>query len=137
MTLYIDANVFIFASLFDESDSRTKKAQEILLSSLSGTQCFTSALTIDEVVWIWMKQKKNRDEAIKQGLRIHALRNIRILNITPEISLRSLQLMQKYPQLKPRDALHAATCMSIGISAIASDDSDFDAIKELERIQLQ
>ena len=44
--------------------------------------------------------------------------------------------MQKYKKLKPRDAAHAAVCLSSGVFQIVSDDSDFDEIKELTRVKL-
>ncbi|HEY3128917.1 MAG TPA: PIN domain-containing protein [Acidobacteriota bacterium] len=48
----------------------------------------------------------------------------RIPMIEPRVSLH---------HLKPRDAIHAASALSRGIREIVSEDSDFDAIKELQR----
>ena len=49
---------------------------------------------------------------------------------------RAQRFVEKY-KLKPRDAIHAATAISHGISQIISDDPDFDKVSELERIGLE
>lgn len=137
MMQYLDANVFIFASVYSEDDVRVKNAQEILTRVVHGhEQCITSVLTVDEVVWAWMKQKKDREQAILQGLRLHALPNIKLVEITSMVSLKSLELMQRFHRLKPRDALHTATALLHGATTIVSDDPDFDDVPELKRIPL-
>ncbi|MBI4148745.1 type II toxin-antitoxin system VapC family toxin [Candidatus Woesearchaeota archaeon] len=136
MNLYFDANVFIFASLIDEGDVRVRRAQELMRKVSQGGGGYTSVLAVDEVVWAWIRQKKDRATAIQQGLRIHTLPNLRVLEVTSADSLKSLSLLQRFPHLKPRDAIHAAVCFSNGISSIVSDDPDFDRIEGLKRIPL-
>ena len=46
----------------------------------------------------------------------------------------TLKLLHRYKELKPRDALHGAVMLNHGITRICSADSDFDRIKEIERI---
>ena len=43
-------------------------------------------------------------------------------------------LMGQYPQIPPRDLLHAAVIKNNGLDAILSADRDFDAIEEIERL---
>ena len=52
------------------------------------------------------------------------------------ILFKAQQLIEEY-NLKPRDAIHAATALVNGINEIISDDSDFDKIKEIRRIPLE
>lgn len=135
MSVYLDANVFVFACLGSEDDPRTVKAKSILLNIIDGKETgFTSLLTIDEVVWVILKQKKDRKLAIEQGLRILQL-PIRFVPLITAISLKSLHLMQKYP-ISPRDALHAASCIEVKAESLVSDDSDFDSILEVEAVKL-
>jgi predicted nucleic acid-binding protein len=44
-------------------------------------------------------------------------------------------LLDLYPALKARDALHAAATQHYGARALCSFDSDFDQIQGIERIE--
>ncbi|MEW6222967.1 MAG: hypothetical protein AB1476_06695 [Candidatus Hadarchaeota archaeon] len=46
---------------------------------------------------------------------------------------RAIDLTEKYG-LKPRDATHAACSLNHAIFSMISDDLDFDAVKELKRL---
>ncbi len=132
--IYLDANVFIFSVLND--GEKGERARSIIYDISTGKESgVTSTLTIDEVVWILWKQI-GREAAIKKTMEIFETQNIGIISITPEISFKSLLLMLKYTHLKPRDSIHASACLSSGVFTIASDDPDFDSIKELTRIKL-
>ena len=135
MSTYIDTNVFFFSGVGDESDPRTQKAKEIILRMSEGKEVFyTSLITVDELIWAIMKHKKERHLAIKQGLLLHQL-PIKFVPLITSVSLRALNLMQRYP-ISPRDALHAASCIEVKATALITDDSDFDEIKEIKRIEL-
>ena len=41
--------------------------------------------------------------------------------------------MKSYESLKPRDAIHLSAALSVNVSTIVSDDSDFDDVKEIKR----
>ena len=45
------------------------------------------------------------------------------------------QKLIKFYNIKPRDALHAATALLQGSNEIISDDIDFDKIKEIKRLK--
>ncbi|HLD57457.1 MAG TPA: type II toxin-antitoxin system VapC family toxin [archaeon] len=132
--IYLDANVFIYHLL--DSSSKGENARKIFQNILKGDEsAVTSSLTIDEVVWILWKNV-GREKATTETLKIFEMPNLEILSLTSEMSFKSLLLMQKYKKLKPRDAAHAAVCLSSGVFQIVSDDSDFDEIKELTRVKL-
>ncbi|MEK6960880.1 MAG: type II toxin-antitoxin system VapC family toxin [Nanoarchaeota archaeon] len=131
MSIYIDSNIFIFAALGAADDPRTARSKDILESVIEGKEvAFTSLLTVDEVVWVIIKQKKDRQLAVGQGLRMHQL-PIRLIPLTETISMRALHLMKKYPHLSPRDSLHVSSCIDVRASNLVSDDSDFKDIKEI------
>jgi predicted nucleic acid-binding protein len=44
--------------------------------------------------------------------------------------------MERYKQLKLRDAIHLAVCTTAGIFGFITDDSDFDNISEINSIPL-
>lgn len=136
MSVYLDANVFVFACLGSDDDPRTVKAKNLLLNIVDGKETgFTSLLTIDEVVWVIVRQKRDRKLAIEQGLRILHL-PIKFVPLITAVSLKSLRLMQKYPNLSPRDALHAASCVEVKADSLVSDDSDFESITEVDAVKL-
>ncbi len=137
MTTYIDANVFIYAAIGDEADPKTHYAKEILKKIVAGKEiAYTSILTVDEIVWVFLKRTKDRNFAITQGIRLHQL-PITLLPMSISVSLSSLQFMKKYAHLGPRDALHLATSVEQGIHHFVSDDSDFDNITEIKKIKLE
>jgi uncharacterized protein len=57
-----------------------------------------------------------------------------LLPIAREDVLGACDLLRRYPRLSVRDAIHAATVLRNGLSAIVSVDSDFDQISEIRRI---
>lgn len=56
-----------------------------------------------------------------------------VLDFDREILERAIDLIERTP-VRGRDAVHAATALAYGISAIASSDPAFDAIPGLRRI---
>ncbi|HSF39860.1 MAG TPA: type II toxin-antitoxin system VapC family toxin [Thermoanaerobaculia bacterium] len=58
-----------------------------------------------------------------------------VLPVTAGILDRSRNLLDEYPGLTARDALHAAVALSHGARAICSYDRDFDLIEDLERVE--
>jgi predicted nucleic acid-binding protein len=57
-----------------------------------------------------------------------------LLPVTRQDMLGAFALLRRYPRLSVRDAVHAATVLRNGVSAIISVDSDFDQISEIRRI---
>jgi uncharacterized protein len=57
-----------------------------------------------------------------------------ILPVGEEHTERALELLSKYPEISPRDAIHIATMETAGITQILSTDKDFDDLKEIRRI---
>lgn len=135
MLLYLDSNVFIYPVLYN--DARAKNAATILRRIVLGESLgITSSLALDEVVWILLKETKDRDLAIQETFRILSFSNLTITPIDSSLMMDALHFMQKYPSLKPRDALHLASAIRSRASTIVTDDSDFDSVKEIKRTPL-
>ena len=135
MRVYVDAHVFIFALLFTD-DERAQEATRILRKIAEGELVgVTSALTVNEVVWKVLREKKDRKIAVQAGLKILQFPNMRIANADEESMRKMLEIMMKN-ELKPRDAVHCAAAYAYDCSAIVSDNADFDRIKEMKRIKL-
>ncbi len=131
--IYLDANIFLYASLDDKEKGDkcrqilTKVSKEKLLGA-------TSSLTWDEIVHsVW--KNKGRDIAIIEGEIFLKFPKLKILQNTNNTIARAQQVISKY-NLKPRDAIHVATMLEFKITEIISDDTDFDKVKEIKRIKI-
>ncbi len=128
--IYLDTNIFVYSAI-----NKSEKGKECiaLLTKLiknDETAC-TSVLTWDEIVYtIWKKEGK--ELALEEGRKFFNLPNIILIEATNKIMLKAQELIEKY-NLKPRDAIHAATAILNNCKEIASDDPDFDKVKELKR----
>ena len=135
MKAYLDANIFIYPILYS-SDSKEKKCKQILNDVVSGRlQAITSSLTLDEIIWKIIK-KTGRQKTLKLAKDLFELPNLTIVEVGTQDMFNAIELMEKYPHLKPRDAIHAAVAINNNAAKIYSDDSDFDALKEIGRVGL-
>lgn len=131
---YLDSNVFLYPILYE--GKKSDNARAILTEMVEGDiHCITASLTLDEVIWI-VSKKISREKALEIGKDTLDLPNLKILDVTAKDILNSIDLMQRYAHLKPRDAIHSAVCINAGVFTIVSDDSDFDSIEEIDRESL-
>lgn len=130
--MYLDANFFIFANF--STDSKGNNARAILRQIIMGKRAITTSLALDEVMWVLIKNNKKIElrEIIEE---IYAIKNLEIKEVSSNIPLRAIDFMEKY-ELKPRDAFHVALMENFNVNEIVSDDSDFDRVKVIKRINL-
>ncbi|RMH19390.1 MAG: PIN domain-containing protein [Acidobacteria bacterium] len=69
------------------------------------------------------------------GIRGPSTANPVVLPITASHLDKTRRLMDLYPSLSARDALHAAVALHSEAAAISSYDRDFDQLAELRRIE--
>lgn len=131
--VYLDTNIFILASL-NEGEIGIKANRFLRKIETSEIIAFTSTLTFDEVFWE-IKKSRNYEYAIFAAEAFLGL-NITFINVDLDILLLTLEIIKNY-KLDPRDAIHAACCLSKGIKTIVSEDSDFDKIPQLKRKSLR
>jgi predicted nucleic acid-binding protein len=127
--LYLDANVFIFAAL---STKEYGSRAEALLDRMQGGEemAITSALTFDEVFWE-VKRNRGVEKAIETTEALLNFPNLEIVATDRQVALAALNLIKKY-RLAPRDALHAATALSLRVDYFVTTDSDFSKVTELK-----
>lgn len=132
---YLDSNVLIYPALYE--GPKAESATSILRQVVSGSApAATASLTLDEVVWI-ISQEATREEGVTQGERILKMPNLRILDVRGRDLMSALKHMRTYDHLTPRDAIHLAAMTEHGIRSIVTDDNDFDAVAEIDRIELE
>ena len=132
--IYLDANIFIYAVL-DKGDKGEFCKKLLEKAALKQIGAHTSTLTWDEVVHT-LKKHAPFDEVFKQSNKFLKFPNLIFLEVNIEILEKAEELLEEY-NLKPRDAIHAATAIINKIKEFASDDLDFDRVKEVKRIFLK
>jgi len=133
--IYVDSNIFIYAAA-SKSDRLVSLSKNILSEITEGEiQAFTSVLTWDEFFWV-TKRILGPELAKTESSKFLDMPNLRFI-AADEMIIRNAQRVAENYNLKPRDAIHAASAISRGIKKIISDDTDFDNIKELRRIPIE
>lgn len=125
---YIDANIFIQAILRDDCNAK-KVLYKIIKKEINGVTTF---LSWDELVYI-LEKFINKDIAVIEGKKFLIFPNLIFVDIKKEIIMKAQKLIEKY-DIKPRDAIHAATAINLDLREIISEDDNFDKVKELKRI---
>ena len=130
--LYIDSNIFIFAST-----NKGKLGQNcrkiIKLTNEHKISCATSFLVLDEVMWV-LKKNIGRESAIKIIKAILSM-PIKWIDVDKSIMINTIEIFEK-TKLDPRDSIHIASMKKMGLSTIISEDNDFDKIKGIERLNI-
>ncbi len=133
--VYLDSNVFIFPVIYEDKILVASKSKIILLAIENGKiDAATSILTWDEVVWVVLRLLGRKD-ALMQGRKLLGFPKLKFIDADEAVILKAQSLMENY-NLKPRDAIHAASAILSGNKIIVSDDKDFDIIDEIERISI-
>lgn len=77
----------------------------------------------------------------ERGLQLfdtfHQIMNGRILPISHDDLLRARGLADQYRRLGPRDLIHLAVMLGVGIADIVTADLGFDEVREVRRIALE
>jgi predicted nucleic acid-binding protein len=128
--LYIDSNIFIFAST--DKEKLGQNCREIIrLINEQKIACAASFLVVDEVMWI-LKKNVGRDDAIKITKAMLSM-PIKWVEVDESVIVKMIDIFEK-TTLDPRDAIHIASMKELGLSSIVSEDNDFDKIGGIERI---
>lgn len=133
---YLDANVFIYAAVGIPTDKKTVAATELLRRVVEGRMhATTSLLSWDEFVWV-LRKIEGKKVAREKGRKILHMPNLKWCGIDGQVVDKAQELVERY-DIKPRDALHAASAIRNGIREFVTDDTDFDAVTEIRRIAME
>jgi len=129
--VYLDSNVFIYATLY--SGEIAEKSKEYLRRTSDGEfTAYTSVLTWDEVVYV-VRKVAGVEESIKVGKILLKISFLEFLDVDYAICEDAQKLAEKY-KLLPRDAIHASFALKYCDGTIISNDTDFDVINGLKRM---
>lgn len=132
--IYLDANIIVYSII--NHNKIGNKSREILTKISRGEiKGSTSVLTWDEVVYI-LGKIIGADKSTEEGSKLLNFPNLIFLNSDKKTIDLAQKILEKY-NIRPRDAIHAATALINNVSEIISDDGDFDNIKEIKRIKIE
>lgn len=132
--IYLDANVFIHASL--GQDRRAACAADILRGVVEGEEeACTSILTWDEVAYA-VFNAAGRETALEHGQRLLEFPNLRLVVADRDIAARANRAMRENRGLMPRDSIHYVTAIREGCNRLVTDDGDFDGLPGITRVPL-
>jgi len=134
--VYLDSNVFLYASLYDASSNAKARAALRLIDEVADgkVRATSSILAWDEVVWVTWKLL-GRERAFKVGSVVIRLKDVRFVDVSRKTILKAEEICQKY-ELRPRDAIHAATAILEGEREVITEDDEFDKVREIRRVSL-
>src|SRR3989338_4912407 len=126
MRVYLDSNVFVFASTSEAAIG--EKCAKILDWLAKGRKkAVTSSLTFDEL-FFKIKKLKGAAAAILFSENFLALPHLALANVDSALIGEALNIIKRH-KLAPRDAIHAATARLHNSEVIVSDDKDFAKVK--------
>ncbi len=131
MRVFIDANIPMYAAgkIGPYKDPCKEILAQVALGKLDG---ITDVEVFQEILY---RYYHIRESAL--GHRIFADFRTAVDSVLPVCAadvFRAHDLAEQYPQVPPRDLLHAAVMKNNGLAQILSADRDFDAIEGIERL---
>jgi hypothetical protein len=134
MMILLDANIFMYAA---GSDHPAKAPSLNLLGRIARgeVEAAVDAEVLQEILHRYRALSRWDDGKTVFDLarRIVPV----VIPVTAEVVDAARRLLDRYPNLMARDALHAATCLLGGAPNFCSYDKDFDGIAGITRLEPQ
>ncbi len=130
--MFVDTNVFAYALL--DRGAKGDACREFLDIIAKGKIACTSALVLDELMWVLMKNSAAKDFSAVIA-NICSMPNLEVFAVSGITAVEASKMIAEF-RLKPRDAMHVAAMRENGIIEIASDDKDFERVSGIRRIKL-
>lgn len=129
--IVLDAAVVAHA-LGGDSPWRAPAQQLLRRAERGDIDAYASVEMIQELVDHRMRRSGDREMSVAQGRWVMAL--CTILDFDRRVLDLSLELIERVPSIRGRDAVHAATALAHGVEVIASPDRAFDEIPGIRRL---
>jgi hypothetical protein len=125
--IYVDSNVFLFPVLYEDKKAAAAKKilEDIVGERLSAV---TSVLTWDEFCYV-LQRTLGKEVANEEGQKFLRFPHLEFVACNLALLSKAHRIMDR-ADIRPRDAIHAATAIQMGAYTIASDDADFDHIDD-------
>jgi len=132
MRAFLDTNVFLYAAGRDhpQREACAEVLRKVAAGSLEAT---VSSEVVQEILYV-LDRRGMRREAV--SLARHVADLFPDLHpVTRDDVLEACELLERYPRLPVRDAIHAATILRNGLARMVSVDTDFDQIPDIRRVE--
>ncbi|MBX3194230.1 MAG: type II toxin-antitoxin system VapC family toxin [Microbacteriaceae bacterium] len=127
----LDTSIGVYA--IGDDDPRREPSRRLLTRAASGEfRAYASVEMIQELVHHRLRKTGDRQIAGAAGRHLSA--TCTLLPFDREVLDLSLELIERLPTIRGRDAVHAATALAYGIERIASTDRAFDEVPGLTRV---
>ena len=132
MRAFLDTNVFLYAAgaAHPEKEACVGVLRRVADGSLEAT---TNSEVVQEILYVLVRRGRRADGVVLARRVASLFPNL--LPVTRDDALGACDLLERYPELSVRDAVHAASMLRNGVKRIVSVDSDFDQIREIRRIE--
>lgn len=135
MKAFIDANFLIYLNTLRDRDALSL-LENFFEELLAEYVLFTDILVLDEVLYVSKSKYK-----VPYPITIKLLDKLipKYISLTPltlKEYVKAVEVIERY-DLKPSDAIHAATCMVNNIKYIVSEDQEFDKVEGIKRLWIR
>ena len=131
MQVFLDTNIFLYAA--GASHPWHAACAEVLRRVADGSLDATiNSEVVQEILYV-LARRGRRDDALKLARHLTALFPD-LLAVTRDDMVAACDLLQRYPALSVRDAVHVGTMLRNGLKTVVSVDSDFDQVSEIRRL---
>jgi len=132
---FIDANFLIYLNTLRDRDALSL-FENFFEELLAEHVLFTDILVLDEVLYVSRSKYK-----VPYPITIKLLNKLipKYISLTPltlKEYVKAVEVIERY-DLKPSDAIHAATCILNNIKYIVSEDQEFDKVEGIERLWIR
>lgn len=128
-TAFIDTNIIFYA--FGREHPLKARCRDLMKKASSGElAAVTNAEVLQEILYVHWR----RNDLERGGELFDAVQGLlqEVYPVDMETMREAKSLLDKYPGIPPRDAVHAATAIINGIPLIITADRHFAAIKEIK-----
>lgn len=130
--ILVDANIFMYAA-GTTHPHKIPSVRFLHEAARLTRECCVNTEVLQEIL-----HRYRSIDRWDEGREVYALAKSIVPTVEPvtvRIMDRTVDLMNRYPDLLARDCLHAAHCLVMGLECICSFDSDFDCIAGINRIE--
>jgi len=133
LKIFLDASLLIYLNTLTGADR--KPVQDFFIRLLK-EDLYTNLLVLDETLYISRRRYRVPYDSGLALIKNTVLPYAELI-VVEESDIDTMGNYLARYDLKPSDAIHLATMKKEGITHIATEDKEFDRIKETKRIWLQ
>ncbi|HVB12094.1 MAG TPA: type II toxin-antitoxin system VapC family toxin [Nitrososphaerales archaeon] len=132
MKIFLDANLLIYLNMLT---GRQREKLDEFYTSLLKDELYTNLLVVDETLYLSMSKYNVSYQVTFEFLKASILPFTTVIPIEDSDMAAMERYLSKY-RIKPSDAVHLAVMEKEGVVNIASEDEEFDKVKEVKRLWL-